>query len=137
MERISLLIVDEHLQVHAQMLVRLNREADFKIVGVATDITSAVRTASETQPRVILIDPMMRDGSGLEAICRLRQVLPDTVIVVLTAFSDTAQRIELEKMGVHFILNKGIASSKLIQELYNAAHYTNGNCLGNAPESNR
>lgn len=125
MERISILIADEHLQVRTQVLARLNREADFKIVGLADTSASAVRTANETHPRLILIDPIMSDGLGLDAIRRLRAELPDAAIVVLTAFTDTAQKIELEKMGVRFILNKGIESYKLVEMLHSAANCTN------------
>ena len=126
MERIAIVIADEHLQVRTQVLERLNREADFNIVGLANDSSSAVRTANETHPRIVLIDPMMRDGLGLDAIRRLRAELPEAAIVVLTAFTDTAQKIELDKLGVRFILNKGIESYKLVQVLHDAASYTNG-----------
>lgn len=126
MERIPILIADEHVQVRTQVLARLARETDFNIVALADDSTSAIRIANETHPRIVLIDPMMTDGMGLEAIRRLRQELPDTVIVVLTAFTDTAQKIELDKLGVRFILNKGIESYKLVQALQQAGHRTNG-----------
>lgn len=121
MERIPILIADEHLQVRTRVLERLEREADFTIVGVASDSSSAVRTANETHPRIVLIDPMMRDGLGLDAIRRLGLERPEAVIVVLSAFTDTAQKIELEKLGVRFILNKGIESYKLVEILQYAA----------------
>ena len=121
MEPIRLLIADEHIQVRTRVLERLNREAVFTIVGVADDSSSAVRMAHQTQPRIVLIDPMMRDGLGLDAIRRVREENPTAAIVVLSAFTDTAQKIELEKLGVHFILNKGIESYKLVQTLQDAA----------------
>lgn len=129
MERIPILIADEHLQVRTRVLERLEREADFYIVGVASDSSSAVQTASETHPRIILIDPMMRDGLGLDAIRRLRLENPEAAIVVLSAFTDTAQKIELEKLGVRFILNKGIESYKLVETLQHAAVWKNGSAL--------
>lgn len=124
MERIPILIADEHLQVRTQVLARLNREADLKIVGLADTSASVIRSANETQPRIILMDPVMRDGLGLDAIRRLRAELPDTEIVILTAVTDTAQKIELEKLGVRFILNKGIESYRLVELLHEAAACT-------------
>jgi DNA-binding NarL/FixJ family response regulator len=125
MEQIPILIADEHSQVRTQVLERLGRERDFKIVGVATDSSSVVRGAQVTQPRIVLIDPMMKDGLGLEAIRQLRATLPDVVVVVLCAVTDTAQRIELERLGVRFILNKGIESYKLVQLLHDASRTPN------------
>lgn len=130
MERIPILIADEHLQVRTQVLARLNRENDFEIVGLADTSSSAVLKANETQPRVILMDPMMSDGLGLEAIRRLRTVLPNSEVIILTAFTDTAQKIELGKMGVRFILNKGIESYKLVEVLRLAASSTTINHSG-------
>jgi DNA-binding NarL/FixJ family response regulator len=127
MERIPILIADEHSQVRAQILVRLEREQDFMIVGTADTSASVIRTANETHPRIVLIDPMMHDGQGLDAIRRLRADLPDVELVVLTAVTDTSQKIELDKLGVRFILNKGIESHKLVDVLHRAAHSRNGN----------
>jgi DNA-binding NarL/FixJ family response regulator len=126
MERIPIVLADDHLQVRTQVLGRLEREADLTIVGLADSSATVVSCALATHPRIVLIDPMMGDGMGLDAIRRLRAELPDTAIVVLTAFTDTALKIELGKMGVRFILNKGIESYKLVQLLHEAAPKRNG-----------
>lgn len=126
MERIPIVIADDHLQVRSQILARLNREDDLSVVGLADNSASAVACAVATRPQILLIDPMMSDGMGLDAIRRLRAEAPDTAIVVLTAFTDTAQKIELGKLGVHFILNKGIESYKLVEMLRQAVPARNG-----------
>lgn len=126
MERIPILIADEHIQVRTQILARLNREPDFDIVALADNSTDAINLANETHPRLILMDPMMSDGLGLDAIRRLHIELPDSVVVILAAFVDTAQTIALKEMGVRFILNKGIESYKLVQVLHQAADCTSG-----------
>lgn len=126
MERIPIVIADDHLQVRTQILARLSREADFTIVGLADNSAATLACANATHPQIILIDPMMGDGMGLDAIRQLRKQVPEATIVVLTAFTDTAQKIELEKLGVRFILNKGIESHKLVQKLYQAARSANG-----------
>ena len=121
MKRIPILIADEHLQVRAQISARLRREADFEIVGLADTGFAAVHAANETHPSIILIDPALRDGMGLDAIRRLRAEQPNAEIVVLTAYTDTAQKIELTNLGVRFILNKGIESKNLVEQLRKAA----------------
>jgi DNA-binding NarL/FixJ family response regulator len=126
MERIPIVLADDHLLVRTQVLARLNREPDLQVVGLADTSTSAISCARDAHPRVVLIDPMMSDGMGLEAIRRIRLELPQVAIVVLTAFTDTAQKIELQKMGVRYILNKGIESFKLVNLLHQAAGYSNG-----------
>lgn len=126
MERIPIVIADDHLQVRTQILARLEREADFAVVGLADNSAATVACANATHPRIVLIDPMMGDGMGLDAIRQVRNTVPDAAIVVLSAFTDTAQKIELEKLGVRSILNKGIESYRLVEELHHAANYVNG-----------
>ncbi|MDL1896622.1 response regulator transcription factor [Anaerolineae bacterium CFX7] len=125
MERIPIVIADDHLQVRTQIMARLSRETDFAIVGLADNSAATVACASATHPRIVLIDPMMGDGMGLDAIRQVRSNVPDAAIIVLTAFTDTAQKIELEKLGVRSILNKGIESHRLVEEIHRAARYAN------------
>lgn len=126
MERIPIVIADDHLQVRTQVLARLSREADFAVVGLADNSAATVACASATRPRILLIDPMMGDGLGLDAIRQVRSNVPEAAVVVLTAFTDTAQKIELEKLGVRSILNKGIESYRLVEALHQAARNANG-----------
>lgn len=129
MERIPIVLADDHPQVRAQILNRLQREADLNIVGVAESSRGAIACATAQHPRIMLIDPMMSDGLGLDAIRHIRTELPQIVIVVLTAFTDTAQKIELHKLGVQHILNKGIESYKLVRVLHDAGTIVSGNGL--------
>lgn len=121
MERIPILLADCHLNVRAHILARLEREAVFDIVGVTETCRDTVACAKTTHPSIILIDPSMRDGSGLEAIRAICAASPKTSVVVLSAYTDTAQKIELQKLGVRSILNKGIESNRLIDTLRGVA----------------
>jgi NarL family two-component system response regulator LiaR len=121
MKRIRILIADDHLIVRAQVFARLTREPDFEVVALADNSLQAVESALATRPDLILYDPLMNDGMGWDALKHLRAQLPETPVVILTAFTDTAQRIELRKLGIVRILNKGIESRHLIQFLRETA----------------
>lgn len=117
MSQIRILLADDHAGVRAQIRARLSHEASFVIIGEADNSTLAVECALAAKPHVVLIDPMMRDGLGLEATRQIAARLPKTAVIVLTAFADTAQRIELRKAGTRYILNKGIESQHLVEIL--------------------
>ncbi len=117
MKPIRILLADDHPSVRAQIRARLSHESCFEIVGEAENSTQTVECAMTLKPHLVLIDPMMRDGLGIEATRQITTRLPQTAIVVLTAFADTAQRIELRKAGVRDILNKGIESQRLVETL--------------------
>ena len=100
-----------------QIRARLSREPEFEIVGEADTSTGAIDLARRARPRIVLIDPLLRDGMGLQAVRRIVSELPRTTIIALTAFADTALRMELSKFGVLQILDKGIESKKLVNIL--------------------
>jgi DNA-binding NarL/FixJ family response regulator len=114
MDRIRILLSDGHLALRAQIFARLIRERDFEIVAVADNSRQTLEWALRTRPDIILVDPRRSDGMGLEALRHIRASLPNTEIVVLTAYCDTAQKIELNRIGVHHILHKGLQSSELV-----------------------
>ncbi len=118
MEPIRILLADDHPGVRAQIRARLSHEPLFEIVAEAEGSAQAVECAMTLKPQIVLIDPMMRDGLGLDATRQIATRLPDTAVVVLTAFADTAQRIELRKAGTRYILNKGIESQRLLDILH-------------------
>ena len=121
MERIRIMLADDHDQVRVPMRVRLSRESDFEIVAEAATSDSALKAALATTPQVILIDPIMRDGRGLVVLTQIAQALPHTMLIALTAYSDTALQMELRRVGVASILDKGIASPLLVEKIRECA----------------
>ncbi len=112
-----ILLADEHENVRRQVRVRLSRETDFEIVAEAVNSAQASARALSIKPELLLIDPMMRDGLGLQTVHEVAVGAPETAIVVLIAYADTALQMELRKLGVCRILNKGIESSRLVAML--------------------
>jgi DNA-binding NarL/FixJ family response regulator len=119
-EPIRILIADDHAHVRTQLRTRLGREPGLVVSSEADSSMAAIDCALELEPDIILIDPIMQDGYGLQAIQRLRVQLPETAIVVLTAFTDTAMRMALRTMGVARILSKDLDLTELIAILKSA-----------------
>lgn len=86
--RLSLVVVDDDHDVRTMLRARLLREPSFALVGEAGDGHEAVEVAAATQPDVILLDLIMPNVSGIEAIPRLRSVAPGARIVVHSSAGD-------------------------------------------------
>lgn len=74
------------------------------------------------------MDPLMRDGLGFATLRQIRASFPEFVIVVLTAYVDTALNMRFQQMGIQHVLTKGIVSSQLLAELraaYASADFPN------------
>jgi DNA-binding NarL/FixJ family response regulator len=117
LNKIRVLLADDHHRVREQLVARLSREADFEVAGVASSSRGTLQQTQARRPHLLLIDPLMRDGLGLATLRQVRISLPELVIVVLTAYVDTALNMQFQQMGIKQILTKGIGSSELLAEL--------------------
>lgn len=88
MEEIRILIVDDHPVVREGIGSMLQKEADFKVVGEATNGLEAVDKARELAPDVVLMDLRMPEMDGVEAIGRIKEEKPEIKFIILTTYSD-------------------------------------------------
>ena len=92
MERIKILIADDHPVVREGLSAMLSREEDFLVVGEAKDGIEAVSRARELQPDIILMDLVMPELDGVEAIRQIKAQSPDIKFIILTTY-DTEEYI--------------------------------------------
>ena len=88
MNKIRILLADDHAVLQAGLEAMLNAEADMTVVGSASDGHSAVRQAALLQPDVVLLDINMPELNGLEALAQLRVQAPATHVLILTMHDD-------------------------------------------------
>jgi DNA-binding NarL/FixJ family response regulator len=122
-ERIRILIADNHPNVRAQMSARLKWEEDIEVIGESDYSRNICADLAGKHPDILLVDPIMRDGKGVELLREIKGKSPLVSVVVLTTFVDTALKIELQKVGVQRILAKGIDTKELIEVLRDVARH--------------
>ena len=81
------LVVDDH-RTFAELLSGALCSAGMDAVGLAHSAAQAVAMAQDLQPDIVVMDIEMPRQDGLAATRRLREVLPELVIVVVTAHRD-------------------------------------------------
>lgn len=80
----KILIVDDHTLMRNGLEAMLKLEADYDVVGVATDGREAIQVAGSLQPDIILMDLTMPRTSGIDAILQIKRRHPHIKIVALT-----------------------------------------------------
>jgi NarL family two-component system response regulator LiaR len=117
---IRILICDDHEIVRRGLRGYLETEADFTVVGEASDGAAAVRLASELEPDVILMDLVMPEVDGIEATRRIIAARPQACVVVLTSFADDSRVLPALRAGARSYLLKDVAAEELGQSLRRA-----------------
>jgi two-component system response regulator NreC len=82
---IRLVLADEHPLMRRSLRALLEREADVEVVAEADALADAIGRVQSSAPDVLVLDLRMRDGSSIQAIGDLREQMPDTRVVVMTA----------------------------------------------------
>lgn len=118
---IRILIVDDHAVVREGLRAFLELQDGLEVVGEAGDGEAGVQRALALMPDVILMDLLMPQRDGLDAMRELRNRLPDSRVIVLTSFLDQERVLPAIQAGAAGYLLKDVEPSELARAI-RAAH---------------
>jgi NarL family two-component system response regulator LiaR len=121
MDKISVLIVDDHAVVRQGLRAFLGVQEDIELVGEATNGVEAVERVRELLPDVVLMDLVMPVMDGIEATRKIRALSPRTQVIVLTSFAEDEKVFPSIKAGALGYLLKDVSPGNLVQAI-RAAH---------------
>lgn len=114
MERIRILVAEEHGIFRETLCRFLEAEPGFEVIGEAGDGEELVRQAIALKPDVILMDVIMPKLNGIEATKRIKSFLPTVAILILTAHSYEIYVLAVLKAGAAGFLSKGARGKDLV-----------------------
>ncbi|MBA7599178.1 Transcriptional regulatory protein LiaR [subsurface metagenome] len=117
MDRIGVLIVDDHPVVREGLRAFLELHEDLEIVGEAADGVEALEKVGQLVPDVVLMDLVMPRMDGIITIRQIRDLSPSTRILVLTSFSENDKVFPAIKAGAHGYLMKDIRPVELAESI--------------------
>ena len=121
MKKICVLVVDDESVVREGVVAILSLQSDLDVVGEAEDGLQAVDLASRTKPDVILLDMVMPRQDGLATIPKLKEILPNAQILVLTSFAESDRVYQAIKAGALGYLLKDATRVQLLQAIRDVA----------------
>ena len=114
---IRVFIAEDHAIVRKGVRSLLSLEADIEVVGEAANGREAVKGASELNPDVILMDLVMPELDGIQAIQQIKANQPDAKVLVLTSFATDDKIFPAIKAGALGYLIKDSDPAELISAI--------------------
>ena len=117
MDKIKVLLAEDHTIVREGTREFVRRESDMEVVGEASDGEEAVKLATELQPDVIVMDIHMPKLNGIEATKRIKELYPSIAVLILTAYDYDQYIFALLEAGAAGYLLKGVRVRELIDAI--------------------
>jgi len=127
-QAIRVLIVDDHAVVRSGIRLLLSREPDIEPVGEAGTGREAIFEARSLKPDVILMDVVMPDQTGIDALPTLLHENPDVKVLLLSMQDDPRYVREAFAAGENGYLLKEAADSEVVaavREVARGGRYVN------------
>lgn len=124
MEKVKILLVDDHEVVRTGLKTFLETLGRFEVVAEAASGMEAIQRTLETNPAIVLMDISMPGMDGLEATRQLKKMCPASQVLALTVHDDKHYFMEMLAAGASGYLTKQAAADELVAALDSIA---NGN----------
>ena len=98
----------------------MNKADGFSCISTYGDCESALKTIEEDQPDVILMDIGLPGMSGIEGVKRIRKIVPDTEIIMVTVYQDDKRVFEALCAGACGYLTKNVSPARLLAAIQDA-----------------
>ncbi|MBN2076248.1 MAG: response regulator transcription factor [Dehalococcoidales bacterium] len=117
MDRIRILIADDHAVVREGTRQFLEREDDLEVVGEAADGEEAIRLVGSLNPDVAIMDISMPNIDGIEATRQIKAKYPKVAVLILSAYDDDQFVFSLLEAGAAGYLLKSVRGNELVNAI--------------------
>src|SRR5882672_248719 len=111
---ITVSIVEDNDQLRGTLARVISRADGFQCLSQFPNAEAALETLPNERPNVVLMDINLPGMNGVECVRKLKQLLPDTLVIMLTAYEDTENIFNSLAAGASGYLLKRTSSAELI-----------------------
>jgi len=117
MNKMKVLLVDDHPVVREGLHTMLGTVPDIEVVAEAGDGFEAIEKVKEHRPDVVLMDLRMPNLDGLEATRRIKSQFPSTAVIVLTVYDNDAYVVDAVRAGAGGYVLKDASKDLLVHTI--------------------
>lgn len=117
MEKISVLIADDHKLIRETWSYILNSDPRFQVIAECGDSEQAVEVTKQKKPHIVLMDINILPISGFEATERIRRVSPGTKVIGVSMHSQPAYAKKMLQNGAKGYVTKNSSKEEMIKAI--------------------
>jgi DNA-binding NarL/FixJ family response regulator len=117
LDRIRILIVDDHPLLREGIVSLVEKQADMLIVAEASNGQEAIQLFQQHIPDITLMDLRLPGMDGIDAMTSIIAQFPEAKIIVLTTFSGDTQILRALKAGARGYLLKELLRKELLEAI--------------------
>jgi DNA-binding NarL/FixJ family response regulator len=117
MDKLRVLLVDDHEVVRAGIKALLDAQKDMIVVGEAGTAEEGLRRVGYDEPDVVVLDVRLPDVSGVEACRDIRSRFPEVKVLMLTSFADEEAMMAAILAGASGYVLKRVKSGDLVEDI--------------------
>jgi DNA-binding NarL/FixJ family response regulator len=118
---ITIIIADDQTLMRDGLETILSLEDDMTVLATANNGEQVYNLVKEHRPNIVLMDIQMPVQDGIRSSEAIKRDFPETVILILTTFSDEDYIVEALVSGASGYLLKDMPGDKLIESIRDAA----------------
>ncbi|HHW06716.1 MAG TPA: response regulator transcription factor [Clostridia bacterium] len=115
MERVKVLIVDDHEVVRYGLSLWFKQYDYLEVVGEAKSLTEAMQMMEKHRPRIVIMDVRLKDSSGIQGCAEITSRYPGTSVIMLTSFGDDDVLLESIRAGAKGFVLKDAGNEELLK----------------------
>lgn len=120
MKKIRIVVADDQMLTREGLRTILDLEDDMEVVGMARNGEEACGLTEELLPDLVLMDIQMPKMDGLAALRYVKQVRPQTIVIILTTFIEEDYIFEGMAVGANGYMLKDMDGDKMIAAIRDA-----------------
>ncbi len=117
MDRITVIIADDHEIFRDGTRNLIGKEEDIKIIAEVSDGKEAVEMVNKLCPDIVLMDIAMPVINGIEATKQIKASQPSTAVIILTAYDNDQYIVALLDAGAAGYLLKDVSGNELLHAI--------------------
>jgi DNA-binding NarL/FixJ family response regulator len=117
MEKINVLIADDHKLIRETWSYILNSDPRFQVIAECGDSEQAVEMTKVKRPHIVLMDINIMPISGFEATERIKKVSPSTKVIGVSMHSQPAYAKRMLQIGAKGYVTKNSSKEEMIRAI--------------------